>query len=131
MGIELESNLQLLGTVQSLDRGNHAGIRFHLDHLQQPVDFGICVEGVQLGRLNFFSIGTVRGDITCDVVPTVSRSYGSESAIVVLNHIINRILKIELPTQPYTRISMGRIRGGVSHDVEAGPRRVGTRNHQP
>ncbi len=93
-------------------------MKFHLDHLQQPVDVGICVEGVHLGRLNFFSIGTVRGDITCDVVPTVSRSYGSESAIVVLNQIINRMLNIELPTKPFTRISLGSIRGGVSHDVE-------------
>ena len=118
LGIQLDSNLQLIGSVQSLQRGNHRGLRFHLDHLDRRVDLGICIEGVQLGRLNFFSIGTLRGDITCDVRPLISRSYGSESAIVVLNNIINRFLRIETPQRPFTKISIGKVRAGVSYDVE-------------
>lgn len=118
LGIELDSNLQLLGSVLSLERGNHGGLRFHLDHTTRPIDFGICVEGVQLGRLNFFSIGTLRGDITCDVRQEISRSFGSECAIVVLNNIINRLLQIEIPQRPFTKISIGKIRAGVSYDVE-------------
>ncbi len=118
--IELESDLILLGTTNSLGRGNHGGIRFFLDHLPKAVDFGICVEGIQLGRVNFFSIGTARADVICDIRPMTepSRSYGSESALVVLNHVINRILGIALPSRPYTRILMGKVRGGVSYDVE-------------
>lgn len=118
LGIELDCNLQLIGSVESLERSNHRGLRFHLDHVPRPIDFGICVEGVQLGRLNFFSIGTVRGDITCDVRPVESRSYGSESAIAVLNHVINRILSVETPVRPYTKILIGKMRAGVSYDVE-------------
>ncbi|MHC4405723.1 MAG: zinc-binding metallopeptidase family protein [Planctomycetota bacterium] len=81
---------------------------------------GVCVEGMQMGRLNFFSIGTVRADITCAVrqIPEPSRSYGSESALVVLNHIINRILGIATPSRPYTRIKMGKMRAGLYYDVE-------------
>jgi tripeptide aminopeptidase len=82
------------------------------------IDCGICVEGMQLGRLNYFSIGTARGDITCDVRPEPSRSYGSESALVVINHIINRILGISIPNRPYTVIRMGKMRAGVAYDVE-------------
>ena len=118
LGIKLDSNLQLLGSVQSLERGNHSGLRFFLNNQPRPVDVGVCVEGVTLGRLNFFSIGTMRGDITCDVRPTASRSYGSENAIVVLNHIINRLLQIEVPQRPFTKISIGKIRAGVSYDTE-------------
>lgn len=118
LGLRLESNLQLLGSVQSLERGNHSGLSFFLNHLPRPVDAAVCVEGLQLGRLNFFSIGTLRGDITCHVRPLMSRSYGSESAIVVLNHIINRMLQIEVPQRPYTKISIGKIRAGVSYDTE-------------
>ena len=120
LGIELSSHLILLGTTGSLGRGNHSGIRFFLDHLPDPVDFGICVEGIQLGRVNFFSIGTARADVICDVrsLPEPSRSYGSESALVVLNHVINRMLGIALPSRPYTRITMGRVRAGVSHELE-------------
>ncbi|MBN1590565.1 MAG: hypothetical protein JW888_13710 [Pirellulales bacterium] len=120
LGIRLRSDLLLVGSTQSLGRGNHEGIRFFLDHLPQQVNVGICVEGMQLGRLNFFSIGTARADVTCTVRETSepSRSYGSESALVVLNHIINRILAISTPTRPYTVIRMGKLRAGVAHDVE-------------
>ena len=118
--IELDSDLILLGSTRSLGRGNHAGIRFFLDHLSERIDFGICVEGIQLGRINFFSIGTARADITCEVrqPSEPSRSYGSESALVVLNHIINRILGIATPTRPYTKIKMGRMRAGMYYDLE-------------
>jgi tripeptide aminopeptidase len=118
LGIELNSNLILLGSTGSVGRGNHAGIRFFLDHLPERVHCGICVEGIQLGRLNYFSIGTARGDITCDVRPEPSRSYGSESALVVINHIINRILAIPIPNRPYTVIRLGRVRAGMAYDVE-------------
>jgi acetylornithine deacetylase/succinyl-diaminopimelate desuccinylase-like protein len=118
--IELNSDLILLGSIGALDRGNHAGLRFFLDHLPDRVDVGICVEGMQLGRVNYFSIGTARADISCSVrqQSEPSRSYGSESALVVLNHIINRILSIATPARPYTRINMGKIHAGVSYDVE-------------
>ncbi len=119
LGIELDANLQLVGSVGSLGRANHSGLRFLLDHLPRPIDYGVCVEGVQLGRLNFFSIGTLRGDISCDVrLSAASRSYGSENAIVVLNHIVNRLLQIEVPQRPYTSIRLARIRGGLGYDVE-------------
>jgi len=118
LNIQLESNLILLGSIGSLGRGNHAGIRFFLDHLPGKVDCGICVEGIQLGRLNFFSIGTARADISCHVHPEPSRSYGSESALVVLNHIMNRILGIATPSRPYTVVRMGKMRAGVAYDVE-------------
>jgi len=118
LGIQLRSNLILLGTTSSLGHGNHAGLRFFLDHTPAPITHAICVEGMQLGRLNFFSIGTARGDITCDVKPEPSRSYGSESALVVVNHIINRILGIATPSRPYTVIRLGRLRAGVAYDVE-------------
>ena len=118
LGIELNCNLQLLGSVKSLERGDHAGLKFFLDHAHRPYDFGICVEGVPLGRLNYFSIGTIRGDVSCRVRPVESRSYGSESAIVVLNYIINRILAIETPTRPFTKIRIARVRAGKSYDVD-------------
>jgi acetylornithine deacetylase/succinyl-diaminopimelate desuccinylase-like protein len=120
LGIELDSDLILLGSTQSVGRGNHAGIRFFLDHLPEQVDCGICVEGIQLGRVNFFSIGTARADVSCTIrqLPEPSRSYGSESALVVLNSIINRILAIATPDRPYTVIKMGKVRAGVSYDVE-------------
>ena len=37
---------------------------------------------------------------------------------MVLNHIINRILGIAMPSRPYTVIRMGKMRAGVAYDVE-------------
>lgn len=118
LGIELNCDLKLLATIKSLHRGNHAGLKFHLDHTPEAIHFGLCIEGVQLGRLNYFSIGTLRGDISCDVRPILSRSYGSQSAVVVLNHIVNQFLNVEVPQRPFTRISIGKLRAGVSYDTE-------------
>ena len=125
LGIELNCNLQLLGSVRSLDRGDHAGLKFFLDHAARPYDFGVCVEGVALGRLNYFSIGTIRGDVSCRVRPIESRSYGSESAIVVLNYVINRILAIEVPTRPFTKIRIARVHAGKSYDVDPEKAKLG------
>ena len=117
--IALDSHLVLLGSIQSLGRGNHQGIRAFLDQYPDDVDFGVCVEGIDLGRLNFFSIATARADLTCEVRNGNSpRGYGSESALVVLNQIINRILGIPVPVRPYTVIRMGKLRAGVTYDVE-------------
>ena len=106
LGIELDSHLGLLASVQSLGRSNHAGLRFFLDHPPRPIDCGIVVEGLQLGRANYLSIGKIRGDIVCDVCPEKLRSDQSQNALVALNHVINRILSIAVPTQPYTKIRL-------------------------
>jgi len=119
LDIQLESNLLLLGTIGSLGRGNHEGIRFHLDHATQPIDFGIVVEGVQLGRINYFSIGTLRGDITCDVREMPLHEPGAENALVAMNHIINRILSIAVPKWPYTLIRLGKLHAGVGYNTDA------------
>ncbi len=119
LNIELNSHLVLLGSIQSLERGNHRGIRFFLDQYPEDIHFGICVEGIELGRLDFFSIATVRADLVCQVRNgNQGRGYGSESAVVVLNQIINRILGIPVPVRPYTVIRMGKLRAGVSYDTE-------------
>ncbi len=117
--LELGSDLILLGSVGALGHGSSAGLGFFLDHLPYRVDFGICVEGMELGRVNYFSIGTARADILCSAraQPEASPLYGSESALVVLNHIINRILGIATPARPYTRINMGKMNAGVSYDA--------------
>lgn len=118
MGIHFNCNLQLIGTVRSLHRGDHEGLRFFLEHAPRRIDLGIVVEGVELGRLNFFSVGVIRGDITCDVRPENLRRYGSESALIVLNQILNRILAIPTPTRPYTVIRIGRMHSGVLYNKE-------------
>ncbi len=120
LNIELNSNLVLVGSILSLGRGNHRGIRAFLDQYPDDIHFGVCVEGIELGRLDFFSIAMARADLVCQVRNggNPSRGYRAESALVVLNQIINRILGIPTPVRPYTVIRMGKLRAGVSYDTE-------------
>ena len=118
-GISLDSNLMLVGSVKSLGRNNHEGLGSLLDNLTIEPEAALCLEGINQGRLNYFCIGTVRGDIKCDVTPAAAtRSYGSESAVVVLHQIIQKMLAIELPQQPFTRIAINRLRAGVAYDTD-------------
>jgi tripeptide aminopeptidase len=125
LGIQLDSNVGLLASVRSLGRSNHEGLRFFLDHPPRPIDCGVVVEGLQLGRANYLSIGKIRGDIICDVCPEELRSDRSLNALVALNHVINRILSIAVPAQPYTKIRLAKLHAGISYDSEPGHAELG------
>ena len=119
VGVRLDSNLMLVGSVKSLGRNNHEGLGSLLDNLPLEPEAALCLEAIDQGRLNYFCIGTLRGDIRCEVEPAAAtRSYGSESAVVVLHQIIQRMLGIELPQQPFTRIAINRLRAGKAYDTD-------------
>jgi acetylornithine deacetylase/succinyl-diaminopimelate desuccinylase-like protein len=118
VGVRLRANLVLMGAVRSLGRGDLEGLRFFLSHAPMRIDAGICVEGVQLGRLSHTSIGMSRGQISV-VVPEEydwSRLRAS-GAVRVLNEVINRIAAIPIPQQPRTGILFGSVAGGTSFDI--------------
>lgn len=115
LDIALKSDLILLGGVKSLGRGDLQGIRFFLDNHSFRISEAICIEGVELGRLSYSSIGMLRGEITCRVPDSYDWSrFGDASAILTLNEVINKINDIRLPKRPRTSIVMGSIVGGGS-----------------
>lgn len=120
LGIELKNDLVLLANVKSLGRGNLEGIKFFLDNYEKPISSAICLEGIQLGRLSYSSIGMIRGEITCRVPETYDYSrFGDASAILTLNEVINKITDMRLPRRPRTSIVMGSISGGTSFNTIA------------
>ncbi|WP_234573152.1 M20/M25/M40 family metallo-hydrolase [Rhodohalobacter sp. 614A] len=120
LDIELKKDLVLLAGVQSLGRGNLEGIRFFLENNPFKISDAICLEGIQLGRLSYSSIGMFRGEITCTVPESYDWSrFGDASAILTLNEVINKINDIRLPKRPRTSIVMGSIVGGTSFNTIA------------
>jgi len=118
LGIELNAGLVLMGGARSLGRGDLEGIRFFLENNKMPLTAGICVEGVQLGRLSYASAGMLRGEVTC----CVSEEYdwirrGTTGAILVINEVINRILGIPLPRKPQTSIVLGSVESGAGFNI--------------
>lgn len=118
--IRLNKNLILMGASRSLGRGNLEGLRFFLSNFKHPIQAGIGIEGVELGRLSHTSIGMKRGEITCSVPEEYDWSrFGDASAILTINEVINRINEIRLPQRPRTSVVMGSIEGGTSFNTTA------------
>jgi acetylornithine deacetylase/succinyl-diaminopimelate desuccinylase-like protein len=115
LGLELQSNLILIGTARSIGRGDLEGIRFFLENAALPLHAGVVVEGVQLGRLGYTSMGMIRGEVTVQVPEEYDWTrFGAMSAIQTMNEAINLINEIPLPRRPRTSIVLGAIHGGQS-----------------
>lgn len=118
LGIQLRSDVILMGSARSLGRGDLEGIRFFLDNKNVPIASGICLEGVKLGRLSYASIGMLRGEIHYRVPEEYDWTrFGAGGAIVNMNDVVNRILEIPLPRRPRTSIVLNSIEAGASFNT--------------
>lgn len=114
--IRLRSNVLFLAAARSLGRGNLEGLKFFLSNSHVPIHFGLCVEGVQLGRLNCACLGMLRGEIVSRLPDDYNwAQYGATGSIIPMNDVINRINRIAVPRRPLTSIVLGFIHGGISH----------------
>jgi len=118
--LRFESDIVLAGVIQSIGRGNLRGIRHLLKTWLTPIRGAVCIEGVELGRLDYYSSGMVRGEIDCRVPITGFRSnFPLPNAILMLNEAINQILRLRLPQKPVANIVFGKISGGFKHGKDA------------
>lgn len=126
LGLEFKSDIILAGVIHSLGEGNLKGIRQLLHHWKTPIRGAICVEGGELGRLNYYSEGIRRCDIDCDVSTTIGWEHRFKpNAILILNEIVNKVLKLRLPQRPRARVIIGKISGGFKHGIIAYDARLG------
>lgn len=118
LGIQLSHNVLLMGVTRSLGRGDLAGIRFFLNNSKVPVDYALFVEGAQLGRLSYSSMGMLRGEIHCNIPIEYDWTlFQSSGAISILNEVITKIMAIPLPTKPKTTITFGSVHSGNSYNT--------------
>lgn len=120
LNLRFESDVVLAGTIQSLGRGNLRGVRHLLKTWPTPIRGAICLEGVELGRLNYYSDGMVRAEIECSVPEKKGRLRPFKpNAILILNEVINEIMNLRLSQRPRSRIVIGKISGGADHGKTA------------
>ncbi|MDY7028332.1 MAG: M20/M25/M40 family metallo-hydrolase [Spirochaetota bacterium] len=120
LNLKFNANLILMGSARSLGHGNIEGVRFFLDNMDLPINAGVCVEGVKLGRLSHTSIGMARCEITYRLPEEYDWTrFGAVGSIVTINELINRILEIPIPRRPKTTIVLGSISGGRSFNTIA------------
>ena len=116
LGLKFESDIILAGTIQSIGKGNLRGVRHLLKTWPTPIRGSICLEGVELGRLNYFSDGMIRGEISCSISEEkgIVHKY-TPNAILVLNEVINGLMRLSLPQRPRSKVVIGKISGGANH----------------
>ncbi len=113
LNLRFDSDIILAGVIQSLGRGNLRGIRHLVKTWPMPIQAAVCIEGVELGRLNYYSDGMTRCEIKCHVREQEGIEYRFKpNAILVLHEVINQILEIRLPQKPRSRVIIGKISGG-------------------
>ncbi len=116
LDLQFASDIVLVAPIHSLGRGNLKGVRKLLTHWPSPIRGALCLESVELGRLNYFSYGMIRSEISCSIaVQEHGRRRYEPNAILILNEVINAILGLGLPQKPRTQIVIGRIAGGFDH----------------
>ena len=116
LGLTFESDIVLAGTIQSIGKGNLRGVRHLLKTWTTPIRGSICIEGVDLGRLNYFSDGMIRGEISCSISEEKGAMHtDTPNAILILNEVINGIMRLSLPQRPRSRVVVGKISGGANH----------------
>ena len=118
LGVKLKANLVFLGASRSMGRGDLQGLRFFTDNVKVPIGAAIALEGIQLGRLSYSSLGMNR----CEVKVNTPEEHHWESwslsgAITSLTRIVQGILSIETPEVPKTSIILGSINSGSSFNV--------------
>jgi len=120
LGVQLESDLVLLGASKGTGRGNLAGLRFFLDHCKLPLHAGVCVEGVHRGRLSYSCLGMMRAEITCHA-PSDSEwdNASGVSAIANMTLVLTRLLALPRPQVPKTSIILGSLNAGTAFNTRA------------
>lgn len=116
LGLSFESDIILIGLLESLREADLKSIREVLSSWKRPIRSALCIEGGERGRLNYFSNSMIRAEVLCDIPKTIGwDSRNRVNAIVVVNEIINRLLEIRLPMRPRTEIILGQMNSGLEH----------------
>lgn len=120
LNLSFKSDIVLAGVIQSLGKGNLRGIRHLLKTWATPIRGAVCIESYDLGRINYYADGMIRCEVDCNI----SANNGWEhkfkpNAILILNEVINQILKLRLPQRPRSRVIIGKISGGFKHGTIA------------
>ncbi len=130
LDLQFQSDIVLAGVVQSLGRGNLSGIRHLLKTWATPIRAAVSIEGVEIGRLNYYSDGMIRCEIECTVQGASKFAERNRpNAILILNELINQILSIGVPQRPRSRIVIGQVRAGVTHGRLAQQGTIGLEIH--
>ncbi|MEO0414248.1 MAG: peptidase, partial [Verrucomicrobiota bacterium] len=87
------------------------------ENTRHQIESALCLEGIDLGRLSYSSLGMQRGEILVRQEDTGWSGQSGSGVIGPLNKIVDRILAIERPEKPKTSILLGSVEAGSGYSV--------------
>jgi|SaaInlStandDraft_1057018.scaffolds.fasta_scaffold07968_2 tripeptide aminopeptidase len=118
LDLEFDADLYFIATAASKEKGDLAGMRHYMDRYHEEIDFNVNLEGISLGQVDHFALSRVRCDIECAMDTKEHSSWRSveqNSAIMMLNDVMEKLFSIPIPRKPKTILNIGRIQGGNSY----------------
>lgn len=118
LNITLESNLILLGTTKSFGRGDLGGMRFFLENTDRDFESALCLEGMNLGRLSFSSLGMARGEISVDWSGEGDRREVITTGVIsTIQEVVNEMIQLNEESMPGLKILIGAVNAGSGYNV--------------
>ncbi len=115
--IDLEANLVLLGTTRSFGRGDLAGMRFFLENSERALDAALVLEGIDLGRLSYSSLGMARGEIAVESQRVAVAGDPGPEVVATINALLADLLAIDAREAPEARIRIGSLEAGSDYST--------------
>ncbi|MDF1825270.1 MAG: M20/M25/M40 family metallo-hydrolase [Verrucomicrobiales bacterium] len=118
LNIKLESNLILLGTTRSFGRGNLGGMRFFLENTDRKFESALCLEGMNLGRLSFSSLGMARGEISIEWSGEGERPDVTTTGVIsTMQEVLHELIRLNGDSMPGLKILIGAVNAGSGYNV--------------
>ncbi len=121
LGDKEPGNLIFVATAATEGQGNLRGSRYFVDNCREEIGFVFCLEGHGLGRIDHWSLGTVRLQITArSEGGHVWREETGENPIGVISRLIDRFQEIEEEYKngnKFSIINAGIIEGGTAFNT--------------
>lgn len=120
LNLKLNSNLIFLASTRYHGRGDFGGIRHFVNSNKDRLDTAINIKGLNQGMIDYYTLSRVRCDIRCDLSFQQDAAWmrgTNDSAIMVINEVINSLYSILLPKKPKTTLNIGMISGGERYST--------------
>lgn len=121
LSLSFQSDIILVAPCRPLGEGRLESVRRLLESRTGSAGGAICLESVELGRLDYYSDGVIRAGVECcSMAPEDPwERHRKPNAIVAINEVVNSILALQLPRQPRSRIVINEIAGGLNPEQTA------------
>lgn len=115
---QMDNDLLLVWLTGCADQADHEGMRYFLQGRRSHLAYALMLESIGLGRLNYFTVGCLRFDLTVQIPSDQPwGDLGVNSAANILADAVTLLLAIELPRRPKTILNIGLLQGGEAHGV--------------